>query len=236
MPRAGSGWHYNLVHDLVVAAGGDDARQVRRRYLLGPFLTEVNCNIRTLSAKRLAPVMLPVVLGKCFAIKTHSAPSAMALRLLRTGRMRASYIYRDPRAALLSAYEYGQRARQAGTDNAFSRLETFENALEFMLGYVRIWEVWMGVEGLHHLRYEDFLEDYEGEVLNLIEYLGSDPERPSIREVVGQYQPGKAQRGEKGLHFRHGEAERFRKAFSTAQLERANQAFGGHLERMGYRK
>lgn len=35
MPRAGSGWHYNLVHDLVVANGGREARLMRTRYHLG---------------------------------------------------------------------------------------------------------------------------------------------------------------------------------------------------------
>jgi hypothetical protein len=47
MPRAGSGWHYNLIHDLVVAGGGQDARQIRQRFHLERFLTEVNCNMDT---------------------------------------------------------------------------------------------------------------------------------------------------------------------------------------------
>ena len=29
MPRAGSGWHYNLVHDLMKTTGCADARQIR---------------------------------------------------------------------------------------------------------------------------------------------------------------------------------------------------------------
>src|SRR5690606_17442749 len=71
MPRAGSGWHYNLTHDIVVATGGDDARQIRKRFLLAPILTEVNCNIGSLSIKRLGPVLVPAMLGNTFAIKTH---------------------------------------------------------------------------------------------------------------------------------------------------------------------
>src|SRR3990172_9720633 len=135
MPRAGSGLHYNLVHDLVVAAGGQDARAIRRRFLLSPFLTEVNCNIRTLSTKRLAPVLVPSMLGNTFAIKTHSGPTPMALRLIRSQRMRVTYIFRDPRAALLSAFEYGQRARAVGRHNAFAKLETIEQAIEFVKLY-----------------------------------------------------------------------------------------------------
>jgi len=50
MPRAGSGWHYNLVHDLMKITGCADARDIRERYRLQDILTEVNCNIGVLSA------------------------------------------------------------------------------------------------------------------------------------------------------------------------------------------
>ena len=41
MPRAGSGWYYNLVHDLVAASGGLASREIRQRYHLNRILTEV---------------------------------------------------------------------------------------------------------------------------------------------------------------------------------------------------
>ena len=37
MPRAGSGWYYNLTHDLIVSSGGQDARQVRAPLSLAGF-------------------------------------------------------------------------------------------------------------------------------------------------------------------------------------------------------
>jgi hypothetical protein len=33
MPRAGSGWHYNLIHDLMKTTGCADAREIREKYL-----------------------------------------------------------------------------------------------------------------------------------------------------------------------------------------------------------
>mgnify|MGYP001139047165 CR=1 FL=1 len=33
MPRAGSGWHYNLIHDLMEAAGYTDAQAILDRCL-----------------------------------------------------------------------------------------------------------------------------------------------------------------------------------------------------------
>jgi hypothetical protein len=45
MPRAGSGWHYNLIHDLMKTTGAVDAHDIREKYGLQRILTEVNCNI-----------------------------------------------------------------------------------------------------------------------------------------------------------------------------------------------
>ena len=61
MPRAGSGWHYNLVHDLMAVTGCDDARDIRAKYHLENILTEVNCNIGVLSLRRLALVTRPAL-------------------------------------------------------------------------------------------------------------------------------------------------------------------------------
>src|SRR3990170_8967826 len=204
MPRAGSGWHYNLVHDLVMAAGGQDARVIRRRFLLRPFLTEVNCNIRTLSTKRLAPVLVPSMLGNTFAIKTHSGPSPMALRLIRSQRMRVTYIFRDPRAALLSAFEYGQRARVAGRTNAFTRLETMDQAVDFIKVYLRIWKQWMAVKDIHSLRYEDLLTNYDAEAQRLARFLKTDPDTAAASDAIEFYRSEKGAPSSKGQHFQVG--------------------------------
>jgi hypothetical protein len=236
MPRAGSGWHYNLVHDLVVAAGGQDARIIRRRFFLQPILTEVNCNIRVLSAKRLLPVLVPSRLGNTFAIKTHSGPTSLALNLVANRQMRVTYIYRDPRAALLSAIEYGQRARAAGRQNAFGELETFEQALAFIQNYLRVYEQWMAVPEIHSVRYEDLLANYDAEAGRLAAFLGADIARPAVKEAIEFYRSEKGGKGgeAKGLHFQHGQAERFRQALTPAELDQANLALGPALDQMGY--
>ncbi|MBI3159736.1 MAG: sulfotransferase domain-containing protein [Chloroflexi bacterium] len=234
MPRAGSGWHYNLVHDLVVAAGGQDARRVRKQFLLAPILTEVNCNIGALTAKRLLPVMVPVAVGRRFAVKTHAGPKSLALRLIRRGWLKPVYIFRDPRAALLSAYEYGRRGAADGRPNAFSHLETIEEAIAFMQGYVRIWEQWLACPQTLAMRYEDLLADYDAEAARLAVALGLGAARPAAQAVIERYRPGRASRDDKGLHFHKGQAERFRDALTPEQLAACAAAFGPALARMGY--
>jgi hypothetical protein len=234
MPRAGTGWHYNLIHDLVVAAGGHDARRIRRRYGLSPILTEVNCNIGALTKKRLIPVMVPAWLGNDFVIKAHAGPEPFALRQIQRDRIRVIYIYRDPRAALLSAYEAGGRSRTANRNNAFARIKDIDDAIAFMLEYVHIWEQWMACDEALHTRYEDLLSDYEKEVERHLMFLEITKDTPGIDKVIHSYRPGRATKEDKGLHFRVGQPERFRTALTEAQLAACAVAFSPYLERMGY--
>ena len=114
MPRAGSGWHYNVIHDLMATTGCADARDIREKYRLQKILTEVNCNIGVLSARRLGMVTVPALMGNTFVIKAHAGPSAWSRLLEGLGLLRVTYIYRDPRDAMLSAFDFGQRAMGKG--------------------------------------------------------------------------------------------------------------------------
>jgi hypothetical protein len=234
MPRAGSGWHYNLVHDLVVAGGGKDARQVRRAFHLEGLLTEVNCNLSTLTAFRLLPVYLPVMLGTTYAIKTHAGPTPTARLLIRFQRLLVTYIYRDPRAALLSAYEYGRRGQEQGKTNAFSHLDSLESAALFIKPYLKIWEAWIEDDRVFKVRYEDLLSDYDREFNRLAGKLGLPAADRRIGSVKEKYRPNRAGSGQIGTHFNIGKPGRFREVLTTGQMDSLNQALEPHLKKMGY--
>jgi len=234
MPRAGSGWYYNLTHDLIVAAGGQDARQIRQRYHLERILTEVNCNIGALTPSRLAGVLLPSLLGNTFVIKAHAAPTPAALRLIRSGKLRAAYIYRDPRDALLSAFDNGQRALQKGRPNAFSNLTDFDKSLEFMRAYVRISEAWLVIPEILQTRYESLKDDYDLESGRLAAFLDLDPGDPRSQPVIERYRPEAARQGQQGIHFNKGKAGRFRERMTIEQQEIMAHEFAPYLIRMGY--
>ena len=233
MPRAGSGWHYNLIHDLMRTRGCVEATEVRRRFHLENVLTEVNCNIGVLSARRLALVAFPALLGNSFVIKAHSRPT-LPFRLLKDiGLIRTTYIYRDPRDAMLSAMNYGQRARQSGRPNAFSELTSFAAAMDFMAVYVSVWEAWLREPGIMAVRYEDLLTDYEREARKLASFLGLDAERAEVAEVISRLRPERAE-GRQGTHFFKGRVGRFREAFSSEQQQVLVDRFGPYLGKMGY--
>lgn len=234
MPRAGSGWFYNLTHDLLVAAGYQDARKIREHYRLHAVLTEVNLNIGALTPRRLLLVLIPVLMGNTFAIKTHAGPTPIARFLIRRGLILPTYIYRDPRDALLSAYEYGQRARKDDRENAFSRLTSVEQAIDFMQAYVRISEAWLACSQALPVRYEDLLLDYEKEAARLATFLGLDRERSNLSRVIDRYRPERGRSGQQGLHLVKGKIGRFRDAFTDHEKAKFLDVFGDYLIREHY--
>ncbi len=234
MPRAGSGWYYNLTHDLALAAGYQDARSIRQRYHLQSILTEVNCNIGALTVRRLSAVMIPALLGNRFVIKAHAGPTPLARALIRLGLIRPTYIYRDPRDAMVSAIENGRRALESGRLNAFSPLVDFDEAVRFMQEYIRISEAWLACEQALHTRYEDMLTDYDREAGRLARYLGMEPQTPQIQAVIEKYRPDSAPREQKGLHFNKGRTGRFREKMTLGQQAVLAEQFGPYLRRMGY--
>lgn len=234
MPRAGSGWFYNLTNDLMLASGAQEARRIREQYRLQRILTEVNCNIGSLTSWRLMAVLVPSLLGNTFVIKAHAGPTPFALRMIQNGLIRPTYIYRDPRDAMLSALENGKRARERGYENAFSRLVDFDTALSFMMDYVHIWEKWMSCPKALHVRYEDLLSDYKLEVERLVTFLQLDPTDTTLQNSIAKYRPENAQPSQKGLHFYQGKIGRFRQEMSADQQDILADRFGPVLTSMGY--
>ncbi|HEY3312936.1 MAG TPA: sulfotransferase domain-containing protein [Anaerolineales bacterium] len=235
MPRAGSGWHYNIVHDLMATTGCDDAREIRAKYGLQGILTEVNCNIGVLSARRLIMVARPALLGHTFVIKAHSGPTIWARAMIQGGFMRATYIYRDPRDAMLSAYDYGKRVlEKQGRPNAFSHLTDFQKTMDFFVEYVEGWEKWMQTPGVLKCRYEDLLQNYDLEADKLARFLGVNPGDKAIQDVLEKYRPAGQAQGQQGTHFFKGQIGRFRGRYSTMEQKALADRFGPYLEKMGY--
>ena len=233
MPRAGSGWHYNLIHDIMRTTNCADARDIRVKYHLQNILTEVNNNIGVLSLRRLGMAAIPALMGNTFVIKAHAGPTAASRLLQNLGLLRITYIYRDPRDAMLSAFEFGQRALTKGRPNAFSHLTDFQKSLDFMMDYVRIWEKWIKEKNVLIARYEDLLTNYDAELARLVKFLKVDDKSPEVRKVIETYRPGAIEE-QQGLHFYKGRIGRFREAYSAEEQDVLAKKFGPALKRMGY--
>ena len=179
-------------------------------------------------------VMIPALMGKDFVLKAHAGPTIWSRTLAALGLLRIVYIYRDPRDAMLSAYEYGQRSIAKGRPNFFSRLANFVETLDFMADYVVIWKDWMNEKRILTARYEDLLMNYDAEMERLLTYLELDSADEKFKTVIEEYRPGKAAADQQGLHFFKGKIGRYKEAYTSAEQTQMQERFGEALHDMGY--
>jgi len=124
--------------------------------------------------------VIPLIFEKSYVIKLHAERRPLADLLIQIGLIKPTFIYRDPRDALLSAYEYGQRMSSQGLSNAFSHLETIDQAIDFMNFYVQVARGWLSSPQTLTVKYENLKGDYDTEVVRLCEFLEIDPEDENI--------------------------------------------------------
>ena len=234
MPRAGSGWYYNLTQDLVIAAGGVDAKIIRSRYGLSKLLTKVNCNLGTLSSYRLIPALAPLLFEPGYVIKLHAGRRPLADRFIKFGLIKPTYIFRDPRDSLLSAYENGQLMSSQGLTNAFTPLRTIEDAIKFMDFYVKVAREWIAQPATLVVKYEDLKGNFDQEADRLLDFLGIDSGEENIKSIIDQYRPDQKPKKSPGLHFVKGKVGRYQEAFTADQLTTCDRLFGDFLDEHGY--
>ena len=235
MPRAGTGWFHNITQTLVVAAGGIDAGVIRNKYHLSKLLTEVNCNIGTISFYRILPVLSPLLLEPNYVIKLHAGRKPVADVLISLGLIKPTFIYRDPRDAALSIYEYGQEAITNPTaSNAFAGIRTIEEAIDFITPYIDIARGWIRSEHTFSVKYETLLSDFDLVLPKLVDYLEINLEIENPLTLVEHLKPGLNITSRKFTHFMKGKVGRHQEIFSTKQKELCYSKFGDFLTEQGY--
>ena len=198
------------------------------------LFTEVNCNLGTLSFYRLLPVLVPLLVEPSYVIKLHAERRPLADVLITLGVIQPTYIYRDPRDALLSAYEYGQRMLKKGLENAFTPLSTIEKSIQFMDFYVKVAKGWLSSNQTLAVKYEDLKLDYDQEITRLTKFLKVNLADKEIQEVVERYRPNQTITNQQGLHFVKGEIGRYQEVFTDSQLTECDKLFGDFLRDYGY--
>jgi hypothetical protein len=237
MLKAGTSWYFNLTNDLLVAAGFEDVRVMRAKFHLQSILQFQNCYVGTPTLPKLAVLAIPHCLGYSFPVKTHTNPLSSVQYLMKLDVLRATFMYRDPRDAVVSAFDFGQKIRARLPDNPLAKLNCLEDGIPLAKQWVFQWERWSNCAGALMVRYEDLVVDSVRELERLAAYLSLDVPTPKLEGIVAKYHQLREQRdfqNKLGLHFNKGEVGRFRRAMNQAQLEMCNASFGEYVEKMGY--
>jgi hypothetical protein len=234
MPRSGTLWRYKIIRDLVMAAGGKDGSDIRKRYFLHPFYRDLNAHIDTLSNRRLPISTYPSLLGETYVLNTHAGPTRFVQRGLQNGRIKAIYGYRDPRDCILSMLEYSRNPNPNLSVADFKNQKTIEDAAKYMLRYLEIWKEWYATGGTLMLRYESQLEGFEAFIQSIITYLGLELDDSLTQEIISRYLPKQPASDGGKTHFSKGIARRYETEFSPEEKNYLSDQFGPYLEQMGY--
>jgi hypothetical protein len=232
LQKSGTAWFFHMTNALLVATGHADTHEICSRYNLAP----PHCNIGPLSLRRLAKCMRPRLQGHSFVVKTHAPPTRAFRSLMRLGQVRASYIYRDPRDAALSAFEYGRLACAKHRTGPFARLLSMEDAIHFTAQQLIFWEAWVHNPRVFVTRYEDLAANPVGVLSRLFQSWSIEVPPTIIRDVVDRHnahQPDDEQMTRR-MHVNKATTGRYRTEMSERQLRLCNELFQPYLERMGY--
>lgn len=234
MEKAGTGWYFNMTNDLLISAGHIDIRILREQYRLHSILRHYNCNVGKPRLTKLMHLLMPHFQGNTFVVKTHEGPTIPLSFCLVNNVAKATYIYRDPRAVVLSLFEHGKKIREEGRSQSFANLLTIEDAILYVNKRMKVYSGWMKHEILK-VRYEDLKENPIGELERLARYLECDLSKSDLEAINEKYKSTTSKTVEmSGLHFNKGSSGRFKEVLNPQQLELCQLYFGKFLDEMGY--
>ena len=226
---------HNITQVLVLEAGGVQATDIRKKYRLDRLLTEVNCNIGSISSYRIIPVTAPLIFEPSYVIKLHGGRKPFADFMISAGLIKPTFIFRDPRDAALSVYEYGQTAKDIDyVNNDFAHIRSIEEAIDYIYPYIAIARGWLSSKNVFVVKYEDMFINFDEIINNLLIFLGIDLNIGKAMDLIEKFQPGVNVVNRRFTHFKKGKVGRHQQIFSQSQLDYCDQKFGDFLHEYGY--
>ena len=235
LQKSGSAWFLNLTNDLMVKAGFSDNRKIRDKFGL-KFIKYDECNIQELTFEKLKILTSSPVSDYSFVVKTHHPPNSHILKLMSEGKIKVTYIYRDPRDVAISGLEAGTILRNRGVFERFGKLRTMREAIEWSKKIlVDNWAKWRNIEGVLYFKYEDILIKPLAQLERLCFFLEIQLEDKILINIIERWRQDNLKSNQKKhLHFNKGSIGRFQELMSSKELNLCKKKFGKYLIEMGY--
>ena len=236
LPKSGSALYFNLTNDLLVAAGKQDVRQIKKKFSLEPILKYHNCNVGDLSWNKIKRLLVIHFLGNSFVVKTHSGPTRLLRVLIYMDIVKVTCIYRDPRDVLLSAMDHGKRILNSGENHSFASCSTVDNTIPQVTSWLeKSLTKWMTLKKVLLVKYEDLMAYPIQELDRLADFLRIDISNIILEKIFLKYNEENLDEKNKDyLHFNKGLTGRFAYILTQAEIATCNQHFAKYLELLGY--
>lgn len=234
MPKSGSGYLYNILNAILVAAGSADARQIKTRRNLEDLMKWHNNNIGELALKKLIRLWLISIQDGPFAVKTHKGPKLSTKALNKLGLLKIIYCYRDPRDVLLSAVDHGKRIIAEGGNHTFAKMVDFDMASKKVKSWLRVWKRYNYMTGVMMVKYEDMMEKPIENTKKIVTFLKISVTDEQLEDIIWKFSRNNPDGDRTGMHFNKAKTHRYKTETTEAQKTKHQEAFGDYLEAMGY--
>lgn len=239
LSKSGSAWFLHLTNHMMVAAGHPDNRMIRKKFDL-QFLKYAECNMQEPTSEKLRILTTSPVSNYSFVVKTHFPPNMHILRLFSEGKIKITFIYRDPRDIAVSGLEAGQKLRDRGKFESFGTLYTMEQSIKWTNRLIRErYDKWSEIEGVLSFKYEDLVENTMFQLLRLTEYLEIKVNKDKIKKIIEQHSAENIKKlkvGKNDYHFNRAKVGSFREVMTPEEIELCYKTFEEYLDKMGYSK
>jgi len=234
MQKSGSGYLYNLLNDLLVAAGNDDARDIKKRCQLEGIMQQHNNNIGPMHLKKLLRLWVVSLKESKFAVKTHSRPTWGAKILNTAGLIKIIYCYRDPRDVLLSAMDHGKKSLDQGIQDNFIHMTEFDTALRHVKGWVEIWKQYHAIPGVFMVKYEELMNNPLATMQTISHFLSLSLDEPTIQSILWKYSQKNPDGNRTGLHLNKAVIARYLNEMNDEQNKKVTDTLANALKEMEY--
>lgn len=237
LPKSGSAWYFRITNEAVQAAGFQDANEIKERFNLHNILKFGTCNIQEPTSEKIRLLTTPPIDNYTFAVKTHFPPNSTLLNYMAQGRIKTTFIFRDPRDMAVSGYEAGQKLRKTGRRDLFAKLTNVKEAIYWAETWLkRSWEKWRVAEGVLFVRYEDLLAHPMVELKRLCEFMNFNLDPTTLDQILDKWSADRVKSAPKQiLHFNKGTSGRYRTAMGPGELKLCRERLGPYLKDMGYK-
>ena len=234
MQKSGSAYIYNLINELLVVSGFNDAREIKEKHNMGDIMKWHNNNIGSLEYKVLLKLLLLSQKEGKFVVKTHGGPTRFHNLLLKLRLIKTIYVYRDPRDVLISAQEHGKKILAQGENHTFSNLIRFDDAIEAVKTWTKIYKSYQKLNNVHLVSYEELTSNPVPTLKSICNYLDISVPEAEMKNILIKYDKNNAKANVKGLHFNKGIINRYRTVLTAEQIDQFKLEMGDVISEMGY--
>jgi hypothetical protein len=151
-------------------------------------------------------------------IKTHSGPCFSLRILIGLGLAKAYYSVRDPRDAVLSAMDHGEKARTQGiktdSDVAFAPFKEWKDIYPAFHMHHKRFESWKKYGKVIFPRYELLMTQPDAELQKIVDFIGRNFLRKYIDSTVSAFLKNKTST----KNFNKGETSRYQTELNEQQI------------------